>query len=398
MSSNNDCTPKRGEFRRGARRKTVPNALEFRVVKRRVGYARSSGRRAGAGVCRKRSNGDVQSGVGFDFDAAHPDYVAVAFEDRPRGAVGSGNFHTLKHFLDFSEVGGMAQANAVAGLPGSEEGRCGRVGELVGCRRDFDAEEDSVGGGRDFAGYGHGVLGCNFRTVGGCGRKGSGGQAQLSVGAFGAESVGELELLTGAADEGEGAQGFSGREVGRGAELLGGMAEKAALDSGREVGEAGNVEGEAIAGGASAAAHGTAGKDQLRRDAGDFGTPPGFLVAGEGGHLRHVFAETGIPCFEEREEFVTDAIAGKGDVAVGGVFAPGLVNGVKVRFDFDAGGGEKRADNATFGKFKDGMNAGETFSPRAAQEFGENGFSLIIEGVGGGDCVECRFVGRSFGQ
>ena len=40
------------------------------------------------------------------------------------------------------------------------------------------------------------------------------------------------------------------------------------------------------------------------------------------------------------------------------------------------------------GNSSDGMDAGEAFSPRAAEELGEDGFGLIVEGVGGGDGVE----------
>ena len=82
--------------------------------------------------------------------------------------------------------------------------------------------------------------------------------------------------------------------------------------------------------------------------AGEFGVPPGFFVAGQLGHLGQVLAEAGIPGFEERQQFVADAVAGEGEVAVGGVLAPGLAEGVEVGFDFGAGGGEERAEDAAF--------------------------------------------------
>lgn len=47
MSSNLDCTPKGGEFRRGIRRKTVPNALELRAVKSALGMREVQGLESG---------------------------------------------------------------------------------------------------------------------------------------------------------------------------------------------------------------------------------------------------------------------------------------------------------------------------------------------------------------
>ena len=116
--------------------------------------------------------------------------------------------------------------------------------------------------------------------------------------------------------------------------------------------------------------------------------PAGFFVAGEFGHLREVIAEVGIPGFELRQQFVADAIAGEGEMAVGGVFAPGLVEGFEEGFDLGAGGGEERAEDAALGEVDDGVDAGEAFGPCAAKELGEDGFGLVVEGVRGGDGVD----------
>jgi len=56
--------------------------------------------------------------------------------------------------------------------------------------------------------------------------------------------------------------------------------------------------------------------------------------------LYEVFAEAGVPCFEQREKFVADAVAGESEVAIGGVFAPGLSAFPQEEFDFSAGGAE----------------------------------------------------------
>ena len=61
---------------------------------------------------------------------------------------------------------------------------------------------------------------------------------------------------------------------------------------------------------------------------------------------------------------------------------------MEVVLDVGAGGGEERAEDAALGKIDDGVDAGEAFGPCAAQEFAEDGFSLVAKGVGGGYGVE----------
>ena len=85
---------------------------------------------------------------------------------------------------------------------------------------------------------------------------------------------------------------------------------------------------------------------------------------------------------------MADAIAGEGEVAVGGVLLPGLVAGVKEGFDLLAGSPKEGAEDRTLGKGEDGVDARETLGPCSAEEFGEDGFGLVVEGVRGGDGVE----------
>ena len=45
--------------------------------------------------------------------------------------------------------------------------------------------------------------------------------------------------------------------------------------------------------------------------------PPGFFVARQFGHLGQVLAQSRVPGLEQRQQFVADAVAGVGEVAVG---------------------------------------------------------------------------------
>src|ERR1700735_3848527 len=99
--------------------------------------------------------------------------------------------------------------------------------------------------------------------------------------------------------------------------------------------------------------------------------------------MRKVFAETRIPCFEQRKQFMADTIARERHLAIGRVFAPRLVERAEIGFDFGAGGGEERTKNLSLGKLNDGMDPGEAFGPRAAQEFSQNGFGSVVESVRG---------------
>ena len=84
---------------------------------------------------------------------------------------------------------------------------------------------------------------------------------------------------------------------------------------------------------------------------------------------------------------MADFVAGKGGVGVGGVFAPGLVGGFEEGFDVHASGVQEGAEDLSFWQRDDGMDGGEAFSPGAAEELHEDGFGLVVEGVGGEDAV-----------
>jgi hypothetical protein len=103
--------------------------------------------------------------------------------------------------------------------------------------------------------------------------------------------------------------------------------------------------------------------------------------------LVEVLANTGVPLLKFGKKLVAEAVAGIGRVAVGRVFAPGLAEAGEVDLDLGAGGRKQRAKDAALGKLDDGVNAGQAFGPGAAQKFTENGFGLVIEGVGSGDGV-----------
>lgn len=208
------------------------------------------------------------------------------------------------------------------------------------------------------------------------------------MGALGPEALRQLAFLAGAAGEGELTDGFGGAEVRGRAELGSDVAEDAALECRMQVCKAGQVQGDAFCRGAATAADGPAGEDELRGDAGQLSGPPGFLAASQFGHLRQVLAQARIPGVERGQQLVADAVAGVGKAAVGGVFAPGLGEGVEVLLDLGTGNGEQRANDGSLGGFQRGMDAGQAFRPCAAQEFGDYGFGLVVEGVGGGDGIE----------
>ena len=182
------------------------------------------------------------------------------------------------------------------------------------------------------------------------------------MGALGAEAGGELGFLTGAAGEGERAEGFGGGEIGGCAELRGGVAEDAALESDGLSGEGGDVESEAFGAGsgagAASAADGTAREGELGGEAGGFSGQEGFFIAGQRRHVGKMLSELGVEGFELRQELVADAVAGEGGIGVGGVGAPGLAQGTEEGFDFGAGDGEEGTQDFALILDDDGVDAG----------------------------------------
>ena len=165
-------------------------------------------------------------------------------------AAGSRNSQSFKHFLHFARTAGVAQPHPVAWFPVAQlhwpfgGDSLPLSGLFVGGGGEVKAQAE--GGGVDLAGNCARVLGgWVWRSGVGVGdRRGS--QAEFAMGPLGAEALGEFEFLAGAAGERQGAQGLSGGEVGRGAELRGGVAEQPALQGWVERREPGHVDGERV--------------------------------------------------------------------------------------------------------------------------------------------------------
>ena len=84
---------------------------------------------------------------------------------------------------------------------------------------------------------------------------------------------------------------------------------------------------------------------------------------------------------------MADFVAGVGGVGVGGVVAPGLVELGEVGFDVGAAGVEEGAEDLAFCEGDDGVDGAEAFGPGSAEELHDDGFGLVVEGVGGEDGV-----------
>ena len=249
----------------------------------------------------------------------------------------------FQDFLHFAWAARVAQANPVARFPIAQKG-CAwswlRVGKL-------DAQTQAEGGSGQFPGDGKVVRGSRFRGSTVFSRR-RGRKTQLAGGSLRAQAGRERETLPGVALKGEHTERFGGREIELRAEPACGVAQEAALERGIERGQARAFESEAFARGAASAANREPGQDQLRCEAGELGLPKSFFIAGEPGHVGKMGAQLRIPGFEQREQLMADAVAGEGEMAVGGVFAPGLAEAEQVGFDLGAGDTEERAKDMAF--------------------------------------------------
>jgi hypothetical protein len=115
--------------------------------------------------------------------------------------------------------------------------------------------------------------------------------------------------------------------------------------------------------------------------------PAGLFFAGKLGHVGEGLVEVGVVGAELGEELMTDFVAGEGDVGVGGVGAPGLVELGEVGFDVGAAGVEEGAENLSFLERDDGVDGAEAVGPGSAEDLHEDGLGLVVEGVGGEDGV-----------
>ncbi len=175
-------------------------------------------------------------------------------------------------------------------------------------------------------------------------------QAELAWGALGAEMSRQVFAAGAGLADSKRQQAGGLVEVEGGAELAGGGAEESADERGVEGAEAVEFDGErALTGqggaGSAAAADGSAGEQEAGKDAVDFLLPVRLFVAGDGGRVAELVGDLGVEGRELRQELVADAVAGVGQVGVGGVFAPGLADGVEPGDDLLPGGGEQGAED-----------------------------------------------------
>jgi len=335
---------------------------------------------------RKRSCEDCNPLLRLDFRPLHPDDPAIQLQYRPNGAAGPSYPQPLEHFFHFSRPAGIAQLDTVAGAPVAQGRGSGGEWSIAVCRA-LDAKGDSKGRRLDFARDGDAVFGDSLLGACGCFKA----QAQLARGALGAQALCQFPFLAGTSVKGKTSQCLGCGEIELCTELAGGMAQQAALHGRSKGRQPGYIKGQPGIGGSATSADRPSRQNQLRGETGEFCLPPGFFVARQLSHLSEVVAEARIPGFEQRQQLMADAVAGEGGVAVGGVLAPALGERVQKCLNVGPAGFQHWPEDAAFREFNNRMNSGETFGPGAAQEFGADGFGLVVEGVGGGDCIERNF-------
>ena len=116
--------------------------------------------------------------------------------------------------------------------------------------------------------------------------------------------------------------------------------------------------------------------------------PAGFFFAGEFGEVGEGLVKGGVEVAELGEKLVADAVAGEGGVGIGGVVSPGLVELAEVGLDLGAADAEQGTEDIARAGWgivdqDDGVDAAESFSPGSAEELHEDGFGLVVEGMGG---------------
>ncbi len=174
------------------------------------------------------------------------------------------------------------------------------------------------------------------------------GQAHFAVSTVGAQAPGEFQFLAGLAGQRQVAERF-GRRDSRGAD----SSCAAAKRSNRRCKATGSALNRAMSRAMPSAvvvARPPPRTGRPRRmtwggKPGDLGLPPCFFVAGEFGHLRQVIAELWVPGGELRQQFVANAVAREREVAIGRVFAPGLLARVEKGLNLGAGGAEQWPEN-----------------------------------------------------
>ncbi len=162
------------------------------------------------------------------------------------------------------------------------------------------------------------------------------------------------------------------------------MAQQTALQGNGQGRQPGDIDGETFAPRPATTSDGPPSQDELGRDPVELALPPGLLVEGQLGHLGKMLAQARVPPLQDRQQFVTDAVTGEGEVPIRRVFAPRLAQCLEVGFNIVAPGGKQRTQNAALRKLHDGMDGRESLGPGTTQELGQNGLGLIVQGVGSG--------------
>jgi len=184
------------------------------------------------------------------------------------------------------------------------------------------------------------------------------------------------------------AQTFKG-EGGHGlAETCGGLAEKFSQQERMNLaqGFAGEDECAATPGGAGGANGGRGSFDQ------------GLGIGGDGGKLIEPIGHAGADGLEQRQHFVTNAVAGETRRGVGLVFTPGLVQVVEIGVEFRAGERQQRTHQRDLAAI-DGerlaiLHGGETVKTAATDHVQQNRLGLVVGMMGEQHSVAAVLAGE----
>src|SRR5579863_3614385 len=134
-------------------------------------------------------------------------------------------------------------------------------------------------------------------------------------------------------------------------------------------------------------------RPDLRQQMQEFALPVIFFGAGDLGGLGQCQADGRVQiAFEAGENSMPYAVAGMPQVAIAGVFAPGLAQSSQANLQVFSAGGQERTDNSCGAlwtcKRQLRVDSCQAAAAGAANDFEENGLSLIIKSVSGGDPIQ----------
>ena len=145
-------------------------------------------------------------------------------------------------------------------------------------------------------------------------------QPQFAMGALGPQPLGQFPFLACLPKKGQRPHLLGGRKIRRCTQLVSRVSQEPPLQRRSQRRKPDNLNGQErrgiVSGGPASAAHRTARQQKLWRQPRYLRLPPSLLVAGQRGHVRQVFSQLRIPTFQQRQQFVPYAVAGKGKVAV----------------------------------------------------------------------------------